>query len=83
MFLNLYKTTGHQPFLDTAEFWIEKALALGYHKSEVHGYLFHMGEHGWEVMVNMLSGLGGVSALYMQYLHSELSSDWNECFFLS
>jgi lantibiotic biosynthesis protein len=83
MFLNLFKTTGHQPFLNTAEFWLEKTLALGHHEQEVHGYLFHMGEHGWEVMSNMLSGLGGVSVFYLQYLHKELNSDWNECFFLS
>lgn len=83
LFLNLYNTTGNKIFQDTAEFWVERTLQLAYHKTGVHGYLFHMGEHGWERMSDMLTGLAGVGAFYVQYLYKELNNDWAECFFLS
>ena len=83
--LSLYNETGEPAFSEAAAYWLEKVLQDGRDNSKgTAGFIFEMGENvGWLEMIDLLSGLAGVSMFLLSVQNSLKKTALDECFFLS
>lgn len=84
IFLSIYHLTQNHLFKEAAEYWINQVLDDGNNSNGLAGYLFKMGDNvGWEDMMDVLNGIGGVGLFLTSYLSERKKSDLDECLFLS
>ena len=83
LFKNIYKLSGNDLFLKTADYWLQQTLNFCRNEPlSVCGYLFFTGRTGWMSQTDILAGIGGIGIVLTDYNYA-INSDWNECFFLS
>ena len=84
IFLSLYRLTQNNIFLEASSYWLDITLSMGERQDGILGYQYYLGKNvGWVPSDELLMGLGGTAAFFLNYHYDMKDTAWDECFFLS
>lgn len=83
IFLNAYRMTGNEHFLNATQHWLDQCLSMGGNDSPTAGYTFRAGSEGFVPDGTLLGGIAGLTAFLLSYSAHSPETNWAECFFLS
>lgn len=84
IYQNIFHITKDEIFKTASTFWTKSV--LNEYKTKLNappGYIFYFGnERGWEIKLDILSGIGGVLLQLLAYNKMEKPITWREAFYL-
>ena len=82
IFMQAWRYTGIDTFMDTAKYWIECSLKMNNHENSYAGYSVWHGDKGWNPEAGILEGISGIGMMLMEVL-SEDEGPWLQSILLS